>query len=130
MAEARVQLRAPVAWRESAAAPRLTLRGRDARAPHDPLSVACNGTAGGELPPQLGDVLIEPDVAGGYRLTSGAQTLQLAPGALHVHRDVGIAFYRAIPPRRPPWLRRLFWNAVVRLARSALALRLLRALRG
>ena len=35
------------------------------------------------------------------------------------HEDVRAAVAAAIPPRRVPWRKRLFWAVVLRLARSA-----------
>jgi hypothetical protein len=38
--------------------------------------------------------------------------------SLHVHRDIGRTFYRAIPPRPVPLAKRLFWSLVLALAGS------------
>jgi hypothetical protein len=50
--------------------------------------------------------------------------------AVHVHREIATAFYGAIPPRRVPWTKRLFWGLVLGLAGSSWGKRVLLALRG
>jgi hypothetical protein len=51
-----------------------------------------------------------------YRIVSSARGWDIEATSLHVHRDVGTAFYRAIPPRPAPLKKRLFWRAVLALA--------------
>jgi hypothetical protein len=46
------------------------------------------------------------------------------------HRDVRAEVFAAVPQRRASAGKRLFWRLVLRLARSATGLRLLRRLRG
>jgi len=48
---------------------------------------------------------------------------------VHLHREVAAQFYHAIPPRRAPWAKRMFWRTVLALGASRMGLRLLRALR-
>lgn len=49
--------------------------------------------------------------------------------SLHVHRDIGDAFYRAVPPRPVPLGKRLFWRLVLALAGTGAGKRLLLSLR-
>ena len=42
------------------------------------------------------------------------------------HRDVGVQFYRAVPPRPVPWRKRLFWRALLAFAATPVAALLLR----
>jgi hypothetical protein len=49
--------------------------------------------------------------------------------SLHVHRDVGNAFYRAVPPRLVPLRKRLFWRVVLALAGTGAGKRLLLSIR-
>jgi hypothetical protein len=46
-----------------------------------------------------------------------------------VHRDIAVPFYRAIPPRRVPLVKRIFWRVVLALAATRTGLALLRRLR-
>lgn len=110
--------------------PGLTLAGRGARHPQQPIQLAFSAAAPADLPPLLADVVVEAVAGGGYRVASGGRSWSLGPGTLHLHRDVGAAFYRALPPRPAPWPRRLLWGAALRLAGSRFGLTLLRALRG
>ena len=81
------------------------------------------------LPALLQDAVVE-ETAGGFRIESAAGAWTLAAQAAHVHRDVGVAFYRALPPRPVPLGKRVFWRLVLLLAGSRVGMALLRALRG
>ncbi len=64
-----------------------------------------------------------------YRIASPPGEWLLRARAVHEHRDVGAAFYQAVPPRPVPWKKRMFWRLVLLLAGSRAGTRLLRALR-
>ena len=64
-----------------------------------------------------------------YRIAQPARSWEFEAASVHVHRDVGKAFYRAIPPRAVPLTKRLFWRAVLALAGSRAGKRLLASLR-
>lgn len=130
MAEPLIAFAGAVSCTPRAAAPGLTLSGLSARHPQQPAQLAFSAAAPADLPAQLADVMVEALPGGGYRMASGARSWSLGAGALHLHRDVGVAFYRALPPRPAPWSRRLLWGAALRLAGNRLGLALLRALRG
>ncbi len=49
--------------------------------------------------------------------------------SVHVHRDIGKAFYRAVPPRPVPFAKRMFWSLVLALAGSRTGKRVLASLR-
>ena len=108
----------------------LTLAGRTAEHPGEELQLDFAGAAPADLPGRLEDALIENEGAGRYRITSGARSWTVAARSLHSHRDVAPAFYRAIPPRPAPLLRRLVFGAMLGLARSRAGIALLKALRG
>jgi hypothetical protein len=113
------------------AAPRaLTLCGQMHGSPPGPGTVLFNGTPPADLPDTLSDVRIEPVSATQYRLTAGARQWLIEARSIHVHRDVGKAFYRAIPPRPAPWRRRIFFRMALWLAASHRGMSLLRWLRG
>ncbi len=48
---------------------------------------------------------------------------------MHLHREIAAQFYRAIPPRPVPLLKRWFWRVVLALATSRAGLAALRVLR-
>jgi hypothetical protein len=58
--------------------------------------------------------------ASGYRLSAGERTWHVPASAVFLHRDVGAAFYRAVPPRRVPWRKRLIWRALLALLATPL----------
>jgi hypothetical protein len=109
---------------------RLTLSGRTADRPGEEVRLAFAGTAPADLPGQLEDALVERAGPGRYRIASGVQAWTIAARSVHLHRDVADGFYRAIPPRPAPLVRRLVFGMMLALARSRLGMALLRALRG
>ena len=64
-----------------------------------------------------------------YRISSGSGDLIVEATSLHVHRDIGRAFYRAVPPRPVPLTKRLFWSLVLWLAGSRTGKQILASLR-
>lgn len=64
-----------------------------------------------------------------YRIVSLAGEWVIEATSLHVHRDIGNTFYRAIPPRPAPLAKRFFWRLVLALAGSRAGKRLLLSLR-
>jgi hypothetical protein len=88
------------------------------------VQVAFSCAAPVDLPEALEDARVEFLGNNRYRLSSGDKSWTLE-GAVHVHREVAAAFYKAIPPRPVPWRKRLFWRVMLGLARNRLARRLL-----
>jgi len=107
----------------------LELTGRSADAGDETLTLAFVGSAPADLPQSLPDATVEQTGESEFRVASGARSWRIAAGALHAHRDVGAGFYRVIPPRRAPLMRRLFLATVLSIAGSRLGLALVRALR-
>jgi hypothetical protein len=64
-----------------------------------------------------------------YRITCGSRSWVVEAASVHVHYDIGEAFYRAIPPRPAPLTKRLFWGAVLALAGTRAGKRLLLSVR-
>jgi hypothetical protein len=125
------RFRGPVTCvRESHGPLGLTLTGRTADPPGEQLELAFAGTAPADLPGQLEDAVIEREGPGRYRIASGARAWTIAARSVHLHRDVAEVFYRAIPPRPAPFLRRMLFGAMLAVARSRVAIALLKALRG
>ena len=52
-------------------------------------------------------------------LRSGAREWRVRCNTWQLHRDVGAAFYRAVPPRPTPWSRRLPWRVLLGIAATA-----------
>jgi hypothetical protein len=84
-------------------------------------------------PPDVPHSLTAPDVVAldehHYRIVSSSQRWDIEATSAHVHRDIGNAFYRAIPPRPAPLKKRLFWRVVLALAGTRAGKRLLLSLR-
>lgn len=118
-------------------APELTLTGRAQEDEADEVTLAFSASALPELPEVLEDPSVEQiagDGTGGaaatYRLRSAAGEWLIQARAVHLHRELTAAFYTAIPPRVPPWRKRVLWRLILALAGSPLGGPLLRRLRG
>lgn len=120
----------PVRCVRGAAPLALTLSGQMRASPPGPGTVIFNGTVPADLPDTLSDARIEALSATQFRLTAGTREWLIEAASIHVHRDVGKAFYRAIPPRPAPWRRRIFLRLALWLAASHRGMALLRRLRG
>lgn len=126
----------------------LTLEGHPVEAPAEEISLAFAfaGRAPPAIPATLHDVLVEQlagescgaDPAGDaraekaamcFRLSSGRDQWRFRAADCHLHREVSASFYRAVPPRAAPWVKRMFWRWVLRLAGRPSGRRLLMALR-
>jgi len=116
--------------RESEGPLGLTLMGGTAERPGEVLRLAFAAPAPPGLPVRFfEDVLVERTAADQYRIAAGGREWRFAARALYVQRDVGAAFYRAIPGRPAPLLRRVLYLVLLALARSRAGLALLRAVR-
>jgi len=111
-------------------APALTVQGIAAAPPHERIILTFRGECAPALPERLQDAIVTTLDARQFRIESPAGQWLISARALHVHRDIGAVFFRAIRPRRVPLRKRLFWAGVLVLARSGPGLRLLRRLRG
>jgi hypothetical protein len=129
MPEVIVRLGGRISCQRGAAPLGLTLSGRTAAAPAEPVTLAFSGAAPAQLPATLTDALIERLDARRYRITSAQQVWDIEARALHVHIEVAGPFYAALPPRRVPLAKRLLWTALLALAASRAGLKLLAALR-
>lgn len=124
------QFRGTVTCRRTSSGPLgLTLSGRTADHPGEPLELAFAGVAPADLPERLEDAAVERARPGEYRIASGARTWTVAARSVHLHREVADGFYRAIPPRPAPLARRVLFGAMLGIARSRAGLALLKALR-
>ena len=97
--------------------------------PGEQTALAFSATAPPDCPATLQDARVEHLGGTQYRISSGARAWLIESRAVHLHREVAGRFYRAIPPRRAPWRKRVFWRLVLMLAASRAGLAALRALR-
>jgi hypothetical protein len=107
----------------------LTLTGRTAEHPGEEVRLAFAGTAPADLPERLEDAVVERAGPGEYRIASVTRSWPVAASSVHLHREVADGFYRAIPPRPAPLVRRLLFRVMLGVAGSRLGIALLRAVR-
>jgi hypothetical protein len=129
MSELVATFRGRVSCRRAADPFGLTLAGVTAERPGEPTTLAFSAAAPPDLPESLDDALVERLAGGTYRITSASGAWQIAAPAVHLHRDVAAAFYRAVPPRPAPWRKRVIFRVALGLAATRTGLALLRALR-
>jgi hypothetical protein len=130
MAEPVARFAGTVTCARGAGALGLTLSGTSLHPPGQPLAVGFASGAPAGLPAVLEDAVIAEPSPGTFRIASEAGSWTLSAPVAHVHREVGVAFYGAIPPRPVPPGKRVFWRLVLTLAGSRTGMALLRALRG
>lgn len=106
----------------------LTLSGRTADHPGEEVQLAFAGTAPADLPERLEDAVVERGGPGEYRIASGTHSWPVAARSVHLHREVADRFYRAIPPRPAPLVRRMLFSVMLAIAGSRLGIALLRRL--
>ena len=119
--------RGPVICRRTANA--LTLSGAAADSADDRLILTLITPSSPAVPDSLTGASIRAVDPRHYRITSESGELLVEATALHVHRDIGRAFYRAVPPRPVPLKKRFFWRVVLALAGTRAGKRLLLSLR-
>jgi hypothetical protein len=129
MPETLATFRGPVSCTRAAHAPELTLSGITAQRPDEPAALAFSGAVPADFPATLADAVVESLSGGQYRITSAGRSWLLSAAAVHLHFEIAAQFYRAIPPRRVPWMKRVLWRALLILAGSRAGVAVLRALR-
>jgi hypothetical protein len=129
MPEPLVAFRGAVSCQRAPGALRLTLSGEAAPGPGARVTLTFSAAAAADLPAVLHDPLVEELAANEYRVSSAKGAWVITAPAVHLHREIAAEFYRAIPPRPMPPLRRLLWRIVLALAGSRAGLAVLRALR-
>jgi hypothetical protein len=96
----------------------LMLVGHTADSPDETVQVAFACPRPANIPEALDNVTVERLSPRHYRVSSGGRSWTLN-GVAHVHRNVGAAFYTALPPRSVPLAKRLFWHLILGLAATA-----------
>jgi hypothetical protein len=111
-----VRFEGPVTWVPGPGSAGITLLGRiqESRATAAQLSLI--GTQAVTLPVSLVDVTVESSSPVAVLLRSGSREWRIACSTWQLHRDVGVAFYAAIPPRPTPWIRRVTWRVLLGVA--------------
>ncbi|HUI59092.1 MAG TPA: hypothetical protein VLX90_02650 [Steroidobacteraceae bacterium] len=108
----------------------LTLTGRTADRPEETVTVEFRTAAPEDLPEALEELTVDKLDASHYRITAQGRDWIVAAASCHVHRDVAAAFYRAIPPRRVPWSKRVLWRLLLAAAGTSAGKWLLLRVRG
>lgn len=127
--ETLLQFRGTVQCRSAPPPLGLVLSGYTSEHPQQLSELAFSGCAAAGLPPLLEGAMVESLGDGQYRIASPPSQWLLSASAVHLHRDVSAGFYAALPPRPVPWVKRMFWGLMLRLAASRAGLALLRRLR-
>jgi hypothetical protein len=86
--------------------------------------------ASADFPARLEAPVVEPAGQHEYRIVSAGAQRVIRAQRVFVHRDVRQVFCDAVPARRPPLAKRLFWRALLAFAGSALGRRMLGNVRG
>jgi len=107
----------------------LTLSGSDADSADDCLILTFICPSVPDVPDSLTAAVIHAADERHYRITSASRNLIVEATSLHVHHDIGRAFYQAVPPRPAPLKKRLFWRVVLALAGTRAGKRLLLSVR-
>jgi hypothetical protein len=107
----------------------LTLRGMTSESRGEETSLTLSAASAVECPDTLEDAIVDHLEGNQYRIRCGKGEWLVEAAAVHLHREIAEAFYRAIPPRPAPWRKRLFWRVVLALAASRAGLAALRVLR-
>jgi len=118
----------PVHCRRGSGAVGLVLSGQE-RVGATPLELLFTAPQPVELPTIISDMDVYALEPGCWRLRAHGGSWTLAARDLAVHRDVGAAFFAAVPPPALPARTRLGWSLLLVLARIPGAVRLLQFLR-
>jgi len=120
-----IQFRGWIACRRDGEGPLgLILIGATVDQPGEVAYLAFSAPAPADFPDALEDVRVERIGEASYRIISRSKEWSIE-GVAHLHREVGKAFYQAIPPRAVPWPKRLFWQLALRAAANSWLQRLL-----
>jgi hypothetical protein len=108
----------------------LILTGIAADFPDDRLILTLVAASASDLPESLAGAVVVTLDGRHVRIASGSRDWVIETASVHLHRDIGKTFYRALPPRPAPLRKRLFWRVVLAVAHSSTGKRVLLSLRG
>ena len=108
----------------------LILSGSAADSPDEVLILTLISPVRADPPESLNAAVVTSLDEQHYRIASPSRDWIVEATSIHLHRDIRAAFYRAIPMRPAPLVKRLFWRMVMALAGSRAGKRLLLAMRG
>jgi hypothetical protein len=111
-----VRFDGPVTWVPGPGPAGITLLGRIDESRSTAAQLSLIGTQAVTLPATLVDVTVESSSPVAVLLRSGSREWRIACRTWQLHRDVGVAFYAAIPPRPTPWIRRFTWRVLLGVA--------------
>ena len=114
-----VRFAGPVTWVPGPGTAGITLLGRIDEPRSTAAQLSLIGTQAVTLPATLLDVTVESSSPVAVLLRSGSRKWRIACRTWQLHRDVGVAFYAAIPPRPTPWIRRFTWRVLLGVAATA-----------
>lgn len=129
MPELLIAFRGPVRCERAGAPLGLTLHGLVEPAGEARSLAFSTMAAPPDLPGTLEDVRVTRLDETHYRVAGSGREWLLEASAVHLNRAVATSFYRALPPRPVPLVKRLIWRTVLALAAGRAGLSLLRALR-
>ncbi|HEY1889633.1 MAG TPA: hypothetical protein VGG63_04465 [Steroidobacteraceae bacterium] len=107
----------------------LILSGCAADSADDRLILTLISPSAADLPGSLTAATVHDLGAHRYRIGSSHGDFVVEASSVHLHRDIGKTFYRAVPPRPVPLGKRVFWRLVLWLAGTSTGKRLLTFLR-
>ncbi len=116
-----LQFKGAVKWASGPGSAGITLLGKitesDGQFTAAQLSLLCSEPL--TLPANLTDVSVDLRANGEVQLRSGASEWRVHCNTWQLHRDVGAAFFAAVPPRPTPWTRRVSWRVLLGVAATA-----------
>jgi hypothetical protein len=107
----------------------LILSGAAADCVDDRLILTFISSSTADVPDSLTAAAVHAIGAHRYRISSSSGTFVIEASSVHLHRDIGKAFYRAVPPRPVPLKKRFFWRVVLWLAGTRTGKRVLMSFR-
>lgn len=107
----------------------LILSGAAADCADDRLILTFISPSAGDIPGSLTGASVQAIDAHRYRISSPSRDFVVEASSVHLHRDIGRTFYRAVPPRPVPLKKRVFWRVVLWLAGTPTGKRVLTSFR-
>lgn len=107
----------------------LILSGAAADSADDRLILTLTSPSAVDIPDSLTAATVEAVGKNRFCIGSASRAFVVGASSVHLHRDIGKVFYRAIPPRPVPLRKRVFWRLALWLAGTRTGKRVLLSLR-